>query len=204
MHWHNLRIYIAYSNGEIRVWKFQWRHSRIPEVLSKSCSTWYMHNWILYSLAQTAQMYCLKQRRNWSLNISMTSFAHTGSTFEKVVAAWYMQNLVSYSLAQTALTYCQQQRWNETLKIHTGSTFEKLSKPDWCRIKSFIHWRKLRINIAYNSGEIKLWNFYDVICAYRKYFWKKFSSNEMCGIWFCTSCHKLLIDIINSSSVIYI
>ena len=35
------------------------------------------------------------------MKILMTSFAHTESTFEKVVAAWYMQNLVLYSLAQT-------------------------------------------------------------------------------------------------------
>ena len=33
----------------------------------------------------------------------MTSFANTGSTFEKVVEAWLMQNLVLYSLAQTAV-----------------------------------------------------------------------------------------------------
>ena len=37
-----------------------------------------------------------------NFEILMTSFAHTGSTFEKVVEAWLMQNLVLYSLAQTA------------------------------------------------------------------------------------------------------
>ena len=33
---------------------------------------------------------------------------------------------------------------------------------------------------------------------------EKVVSNEMCGILFCTSYHKLLIDIINSSWVINI
>ena len=35
IHWRKLRIIIAYSSGEIKLWKFQWRHSRIPEVVSK-------------------------------------------------------------------------------------------------------------------------------------------------------------------------
>ena len=39
---------------------------------------------------------------------------------------------------------------------HTGSTFEKLLKREICRIKFSTHWRKLRINIAYSSREIKL------------------------------------------------
>ena len=34
-HWNKLRINIAYSSIEIKLWKFQWRHSRIPEVFSK-------------------------------------------------------------------------------------------------------------------------------------------------------------------------
>ena len=42
---------------------------------------------------------------------------------------------------------------------HTGSTLEKLLKREICRIKSFTHWRKLCLNIAYSSGEIKLWKF---------------------------------------------
>ena len=42
---------------------------------------------------------------------------------------------------------------------HTGSTCKKLLKREICRIKSSTHWRKLRINIAYSSGEIKLWIF---------------------------------------------
>ena len=42
---------------------------------------------------------------------------------------------------------------------HTGSTFEKIVGHDRCRIQSSIHWRKLRIYIAYSSGEIKLWKF---------------------------------------------
>ena len=51
---------------------------------------------------------------------------------------------------------------------HTGSNFEKLLKREICRRKSSTHWRKLRINIAYSSKEIKLFN--DVIRAYRKFF----------------------------------
>ena len=46
-----------------------------------------------------------------------------------------------------------------TSLAHTVSTLETLLKPDWCKIQSFIHWRKLRINIAYSSGEIILGNF---------------------------------------------
>ena len=42
---------------------------------------------------------------------------------------------------------------------HTGSTFEKNVGHDICRIQSSIHWRKLRIYIAYSSGEIKLCKF---------------------------------------------
>ena len=36
----------------------------------------------------------------------MTSFAHTGSSFEKFVAALYMQNIVLYSLVQITQKYC--------------------------------------------------------------------------------------------------
>ena len=32
--------------------------------------------------------------------------------------------------------------------------FRKIVEREICRIKSSTHWRKLRINIAYNSGEI--------------------------------------------------
>ena len=39
---------------------------------------------------------------------------------------------------------------------NTGSTFEKLLRREMFRIKSSTHWRKLRINIAYSSGKIKL------------------------------------------------
>ena len=35
IHGRKLRINIAYSSGEIKLWKYQWRHSRIPKVLSK-------------------------------------------------------------------------------------------------------------------------------------------------------------------------
>ena len=37
---------------------------------------------------------------------------------------------------------------------HTGSTFVKVMEQEICRSKSSIHWRKLRLNIAYSSGEI--------------------------------------------------
>ena len=87
---------------------------------------------------------------------------------------------------------------------YTGSTFEKLLQHDVSSIYSSIHWRKLRINIAYSSVEIKLWKFQWRHLRIPEVLSKKLSSNEMCGIWFCTSCHKLLIDIINSSWVIYI
>ena len=39
---------------------------------------------------------------------------------------------------------------------HTGSTFEKIVGHDICKIQFSIHVRKLRIYIAYSSGEIKL------------------------------------------------
>ena len=42
---------------------------------------------------------------------------------------------------------------------HTGNIFEKLLQPDKCRIKSSIHWRKLRLNTVNISGEIILWKF---------------------------------------------
>ena len=38
----------------------------------------------------------------------------------------------------------------------TGFTSEKLLKREICRIKASTKWGKLRINIAYSSGEIKL------------------------------------------------
>ena len=34
-HWRKLRINIVNSSGEIKLWKFQSNHSRIPEVISK-------------------------------------------------------------------------------------------------------------------------------------------------------------------------
>ena len=43
-----------------------------------------------------------------------------------------------------------------TTLAHTGSNSEKLLKREICKIKSSTHWHKLRINIAYSSGEIKL------------------------------------------------
>ena len=82
------------------------------KVMEKFVETWNMQNKVLYSLAQTAHKYCLQQRRNLTLKISMTSFAHTGSNFKKDFAAWYMQNLVLFSLPQTAHKYCQQQLGN--------------------------------------------------------------------------------------------
>ena len=78
---------------------------------------------------------------------------------------------------------------------HTGSTFEKLLKPDWCRIQSFIHWRKLRINIAYSSGEIKLWNFNDVIRAYRKYFCLQMKCVEFDSVLPATSCLSISLTV---------
>ena len=72
----------------------------------------------------------------------MTSFTHSGSTSEKVVAAWLMQNFVLYLLAY-----------------------------------------KLRINIAYSNGEIKLWKFQWRHSRIPEVLSKKLSSNEMCGIF---------------------
>ena len=48
------------------------------------------------------------------------------------------------------------ENFNDLISPHTRSTFEKIVEHDICRIQSSIHWRKLRIYIAYSSGEIKL------------------------------------------------
>ena len=139
IHWRKLRINIAYSSGEIKLWKFQWRHSCIPEVLSKSCSSMkYAELSPLFTGINCAYIlliaveklnFDLTSRLQGSVNvhrgallhqffcilhlkISMTSFAHTGSTFEKVVSAWNMRNLVYYSLTRTAHIYCVQQQNN--------------------------------------------------------------------------------------------
>ena len=86
IHWRKLRINIVNSSGEIKLWKFKWRHSGIPEVLSKSC-------WILIDAkfsplftGANCALILLIVAENQTLNFFMTSFAHTGSTFEKVVS----------------------------------------------------------------------------------------------------------------------
>ena len=60
IHWRKLRINIAYSSGEIKLWKFQWRHSaHTGSTFEKVVSAWNMQNLVLYSLEQTAHIYCL-------------------------------------------------------------------------------------------------------------------------------------------------
>ena len=97
----------------------------------------------------------------------MTSFAHTGSTFDKVFEACY--NYADFNALFTgancayilfiAAEKLNFENFNDAFRAYR-KYFQTLFPHEICRIKSFIHWRKLRINIAYSSGEIKLWNLY--------------------------------------------
>ena len=81
---------------------------------------------------------------------------------------------------------------------------KKFLKPDWCRNDSSIHWRKLRINIAYSSGDIRHWNFNDVIRAYRKYFRKSsWSLIDACIISLFTgeNCALILLIVAEISDI---
>ena len=107
-HWHKLRINIANSSGEMKLWKCQWRHSRIPEVFSKK-------------LLQPVKCR-IKSSFHWqklrinTVNSSGENFNEIirayRKYFRKVVAAWYKQYLLLYSLAQTSHKYCLQQLRN--------------------------------------------------------------------------------------------
>ena len=85
---------------------------------------------------------------------------------------------------------------------HTGSTFEKLLKREICKIKSSTHWLKLRIFIAYSSGEIKLWKFQWRHSRLPEVLSKKLLKCEICRIKSSTHWRKLRINIVNSSGEI--
>ena len=134
----------------------------------------------------------------------MKSFAHTGSTFKKLLQhdissinssiQWRKLRInIAYSSVEIKLWKFQ---WRH-LRIPEVLS-KKLLKPDWYRIQSFIHCRKLRIYIAYSSGEIKLWNFNDVIRAYRKYFWKnclQMKCVEFDSVLPATSCLSISLTV---------
>ena len=80
---------------------------------------------------------------------------------------------------------------------------KKLLQHDKCSIYSFIHWRNLRINIAYSSVEINFENFNDVIRAYRKYFLKSCSSQidaEFSPLFTGANCALILLIVAEKSN----
>ena len=83
--------------------------------------------------------------------------------------------------------------------VHTGST---LLKHELSRIKSAIHRRKLRINIAYSSGEIKLWKFQWRHSSIPEVLSKKLFQHEICRIKSSIHWNKLRIYTAYSSGEI--
>ena len=98
-----MHIDIVNSNSEIKLWKFQWRYSRIPEVLSKSF--WSLIDAELSPLFTDANctliLLLVAEKSNFEIfNVRHSRIPEVLS--KKVFEAWLMQNLVLYSLAQTA------------------------------------------------------------------------------------------------------
>ena len=109
----------------------------------------------------------------------MTSFAHTGSTFETFFAAWYMQNLVLYSLPQAAHKYCQQQQWKLNFEnfSYVFCAYRKyFRKSCWSLIDAELSplftgaYCALILLIVTEKSDFEIFN--DLIRAYRKYFRK--------------------------------
>ena len=105
-HGRKLPINIAYSSGEIKLWKFQWRHSCTPEVLSKiCCSMKYEEFSPLFICANCAYILSIAAEKLNFENFNDVICAY-GKYFRKSFWALNMQNLILYSLAPTAHIYC--------------------------------------------------------------------------------------------------
>ena len=135
----------------------------------------------------------------------MTSFAHTGSTFEKVVAAWYKQYLLLYSLAQTAHKYCLTaaeklnfENFNDVIRAYRkyfrksccsliDAEFSPLFTGANCALILLIVMEKSNFEI-----------FNDVIRAYRKYFRKsclQMKCVEFDSVLPATSCSSISLTV---------
>ena len=100
---------------------------------------------------------CLQS--NKTLKSLMTSFAHTALL--RMIHAEFSPLCTGTTCAYILLIATEKlefENFNDVIRAYR-KYFKKVVQHDICRIKSFIHWRKLRICIANNSGEIGVWTF---------------------------------------------
>ena len=135
----------------------------------------------------------------------MKSFAHTGSTFEKVVAAWYKQYLLLYSLAQTAHKYCltaaeklNYENFNDVIRAYR-KYFRKscwsLIDAEFSPLFTGAYFEFILLIVAEKSN-FEIFN--DVILAYRKFFRKSCVQKkcvEFDSVLLATGCSSISLTI---------